>query len=383
MKRSLAMGPDLLRISPRIILHIDMDSFYASVEMRDRPELRGKAVVIGADPKNGRGRGVVATCSYEARAFGIRSAMPISQAFSLCPHAFFLPPDFSLYARVSSEIMAGLRDYAFLFQQVSIDEAFLDLSPLGDFAKARILAGQIKTMIRKKLGLSCSVGVAPTKIVSKIASDYQKPDGLTIVEPGQVPGFLAPLPVRKIPGIGNKSEQELHSVGIKTIGELAAYDVQRLITRFGRGGIALHEIALGFDESEVKERDGMKSVSRETTFEQDTDDLSTVVVVMDALVEDVYRDLSEEELRFRTITVKIRYEGFVTKTRAKTLMHYADSKRTLRSSAQDLLRSLWGGSKIRLIGLRVSALEKNDARQTTLDGSASQNTFSSMGFKKD
>ncbi len=377
------MGPDLLRISPRIILHTDMDSFYASVEMQERPEIRGKPVVIGADPKNGKGRGVVATCSYEARSFGIRSAMPISQAFSQCPQAVFLPPDFHLYAKISSEIMTCLRRYGFLFQQVSIDEAFLDVSPLGSFSEARILAGEIKTSIRTATGLSCSVGVAPTKIVAKIASDFQKPDGLTIVEQGQAASFLAPLPVRKIPGIGKKSEQELNGIGIRSIGDLAAYDVRRLIARFGRGGIALHEIALGIDESEVKERDGMKSVSRETTFEQDTDDLSTLVVVMDALVEDVHSDLSDEELRFRTITVKIRYEGFVTKTRAKTLMHYTDSKRTLRSSAQDLLRGLWGGSRIRLVGLRVSALEKNDARQTTLEGSGSQDTFSSMRFKKD
>jgi DNA polymerase IV (DinB-like DNA polymerase) len=377
------MGPDLQTTSPRIILHIDMDSFYASVEMQVRHEIRGKPVVIGADPKNGKGRGVVATCSYEARSFGIRSAMPISQAFSLCPHAFFLPPDLNLYAKMSSEIMTCLRSYGFLFQQVSIDEAFLDLSPLGSFSAARILAGEIKISIRTAMGLSCSIGVAPTKIVAKIASDFQKPDGLTIVEPEQAASFLAPLPVRKIPGIGKKSEQDLNRIGIRSIGDLAAYDVRRLIARFGRGGNALHEVALGIDESEVKERDGMKSVSRETTFEQDTDDLSTVGNVMDTLVEDMHRDLSDEEIRFRTITVKIRYEGFVTKTRAKTLMHYTDSKRTLRSSAQDLLQGLWGGKRIRLIGLRVSAFEKNDARQTTLDGSGSQDTFSSMRFKKD
>lgn len=377
------MGPDLQRTPPRIILHIDMDSFYASVEMQKRPDIRGKPVVIGADPKNGKGRGVVATCSYEARAFGIRSAMPISKAFFLCPHAVFLPPDLPLYAKKSSEIMTCLRGFGFVFQQVSIDEAFLDMSPLGSFSAARGIAGGIKTSIRTATGLTCSVGVAPTKIVAKIASDFQKPDGLTIVEPGLAASFLAPLPVRKIPGIGKKSEQELNRIGIRSIGDLAAYDVRRLITRFGRNGTSLHEVALGIDESEVKERDGMKSVSRETTFEQDTDDPSALGMMMDALVEDVHRDLVDEELRFRTITVKIRYEGFVTKTRAKTLVHYTDSKHILRNNAQDLLRGLWGGSKIRLIGLRVSALGKNDARQTTLDGSGSQDTFSSMRFKND
>jgi DNA polymerase IV (archaeal DinB-like DNA polymerase) len=352
----------------RIILHIDMDSFYASVEMHERPELRGKPVVIGADPKQGKGRGVVSTCSYEARAFGIRSAMPISQAFVLCPHAVFLPPDFPLYARISSGIMTILRSYGLRFEQVSIDEAFLDLSPLGSFAAAHALAGQIKTVIRTNLGLSCSVGVAPAKIVAKIASDFKKPDGLTLVEPENVAAFLAPMPVRKIPGIGKKSELELHELGIRSIGEIAAYDVQRLIPRFGRGGIWLHDVALGIDESDVEERDKMKSVSRETTFELDTDDPQTLFLTMDTLSEDVHRNLTEEGLRFKTITVKVRYEGFVTKTKAKTLLHFTDNASTLRGSAQALLRSLCGSSRIRLIGLRISSFEKSDAHQTTLSG---------------
>jgi len=354
------------RTSSRIILHIDMDSFYASVEMHKRPEIRGKPVVIGADPKHGKGRGVVSTCSYEARAFGIRSAMPISQAFVLCPHAIFLPPDFPLYARISLDIMTILRSYGLRFEQVSIDEAFLDVSPLGSFAAAHALAGQIKTAIRTNLGLSCSVGVAPAKIVAKIASDFKKPDGLTLVEPENTAAFLAPMPVRKIPGIGKKSELELHELGIRSIGELAAYDVQRLIARFGRGGVWLHDVALGSDESEVKERVEIKSVSKETTFELDTDDPKTLFLTMDALAEDVHRNLTDEGLRFRTITVKVRYEGFVTKTKAKTLLHFTDNASTLRSNAQALLRTLCGSNRIRLIGLRISSFEKSDAGQMTL-----------------
>jgi DNA polymerase IV (DinB-like DNA polymerase) len=373
------MDPDIPQTtSQRMILHLDMDSFYASVEMQARPELRGKPVVIGADPKHGRGRGVVATCSYEARAFGIRSAMPISQAFVLCPHAVFLPPDFPLYARVSGEIMTILRSYGFRFQQVSIDEAFLDLSPLGNFAAAQALAGQIKTTLRTRLGLSCSIGVAPAKLVAKIASDYKKPDGMTLVRPQDVPLFLAPMPVRKIPGIGKKSELELHACGIRTIGDLAAHDLQRLIARFGRGGIALHDAALGIDESAVEERDGMKSVSRETTFDEDTDDPRTLVLTMDALSDDIHRNLADEGLRFKTITVKVRYEGFVTKTKAKTLVHYTDNATILRSGAQALLRSLCGCSRIRLIGLRVSSLEKRDAHQTTLSGTGGRDSYSSV-----
>ena len=352
--------------SSRIILHIDMDSFYASVEMHKCPELRGKAVVIGADPKKGKGRGVVATCSYEARAYGIRSAMPISQAFVLCPQAIFLSPDFPLYTRISSEIMTIIRSFGFRFEQVSIDEAFLDVSPVGSFSAAELLAGQIKTMIRTTLGLSCSVGVAPSKVVAKIASDFKKPDGLTIVQPGKVVAFLSQMPVRRIPGIGKKSELELHELGIRSIGELASYDVQRLVARFGRGGAWLHDVALGIDESEVKERVEMKSVSKETTFEMDTDDPQILFLTMNTLIEEVHRNVIGEELRFKTITVKVRYEGFETKTKAKTLLHFTDRVSLLHNNAQVLFRSLCGSTRIRLIGLRVSSFEKRDATQMTL-----------------
>ena len=352
--------------SSRIILHIDMDSFYASVEMNERPELRGKAVVIGADPKKGKGRGVVATCSYEARAYGIRSAMPISQAFVLCPQAIFLSPDFPLYTRISSEIMTILRSFGFRFEQVSIDEAFLDLSPVGSFSAAELLAGQMKTMIRTTLGLSCSVGAAPSKLVAKIASDFNKPNGLTIVKPEKVAAFLSQMPVRKIPGIGKKSELELHELGIRSIGDLAGYDVQRLGARFGRGGTWLHNVALGIDESEVKERVEIKSVSKETTFEMDTDDPQILFLTMNTLIEEVHRNIIGEEIRFKTITVKVRYEGFETKTKAKTLLHFTDSVSILRNNAHGMLRSLCGSTRIRLIGLRVSSFEKSDATQMTL-----------------
>jgi DNA polymerase IV (DinB-like DNA polymerase) len=365
------MGTELKAVLPvaptsRIILHIDMDSFYASVETHERPELRGKAVVIGADPKEGKGRGVVATCSYEARAYGIRSAMPISQAFVLCPQAIFLPPNFPLYTRISSEIMTILRSFGYRFEQVSIDEAFLDLSPVGSFSAAELLAGQIKTMIRTTMGLSCSVGVAPSKVVAKIASDYNKPDGLTIVESGKVAAFLSQMPARKIPGIGKKSELELHELGIRSIGDLAVYDVQRLVARFGRGGTWFHDVALGIDESEVNERVEMKSISKETTFEMDTDHPQILFLTMNTLIEEVHRNIIGEELRFKTITVKVRYEGFETKTKAKTLLHFTDSVSILRTNAHALLRSLCGSTRIRLIGLRVSSFEKSDANQMTL-----------------
>ena len=361
------MEPDIVQeTSQRIILHLDMDSFYASVEMRERPELRGKPVVIGADPQQGKGRGVVATCSYEARAFGIRSAMPISQAFVLCPHAVFLPPDFPRYVKASADVMAILKAHGFPFEQVSIDEAFLDVSRLGTFSAATDLAVRIRDTILTQLGLTCSIGVAPTKVVAKIASDVHKPDGLTVVEPDNLVSFLAPMPVRKIPGIGKKSEAELFEMGIRTIQDLAACNIQVLIARFGRSAIALQEIAAGIDRSEVKEREGVKSVSRETTFINDTDDEHLIAATMDALAEEVCRNLSDESLHYRTVTVKVRYQGFVTRTKALTLPHYTGDPATVRTCAHSLLRDIFDGRKIRLLGIRLSSFDTCDARQMTL-----------------
>jgi DNA polymerase IV (DinB-like DNA polymerase) len=342
-----------------------MDSFYASVEMRERPEIRGKPVVVGADPRNGKGRGVVCTCSYEARGFGIRSAMPISQAFVLCPHAVFLPPDFPRYVQASADVMAILRSYGYTLQQVSIDEAFLDVSRLGSFTAARELSKEIKQTVRTRLGLNCSIGVGPGKIVAKIASDFKKPDGLTVVEPGDLEGFLAPLPVRKIPGIGKKSEADLFEIGIKTIGDLARYDIQSLIGRYGQGAVSLQALARGIDDREVEERDGMKSVSRERTFESDTSDPELISRTLDTLAREVHRNLVEEHLRFKTLTVKVRYSGFITRTKARTLSHGTDDERVISTCAQSLLRETLDDRKIRLLGLRLSSLEKRDARQTT------------------
>ena len=350
----------------RIILHLDMDSFYASVEMRENPELKGKPVVIGADPKNGSGRGVVSTCSYEARAFGIRSAMPISQAFVLCPHAVFLPPYFPLYAKASAEVMAIVKSHELPFQQVSIDEAFLDVSAVGSFSKATDLASRIRNEIRTQLGLTCSIGIAPTKVVAKIASDVNKPDGLTVVEPENLHSFLAPMPVRKIPGVGRKAEAELFEMGIMTIKDLAEYDIQILITRFGRSAITLKRITAAIDDDPVEERDGVKSVSRETTFSEDTIDEQVIVATIDALAEDVCRNLTDESLRCRTVTVKVRYTGFDTKTKTRTLSHYSDDPTAVRSSAHSLLRDIFDGRKIRLLGIRLSSFEKRDERQMIL-----------------
>lgn len=351
----------------RIILHVDMDSFYASVEVLKRPELAGMPVIIGADPKQGKGRGVVSTCSYKAREYGVRSAMPISRAYILCPHAVFLSPDFPAYTKASERIMAILRGPKFPFEQVSIDEAFLDVTSAGGFGAAEDLARDLKKKIRTGLMLTCSIGIGPSKTVAKIASGFQKPDGLTIVPPERVKSFLGPLPVRKIPGIGKKSEEELQELGIRTIKDLASAGPEVLMARFGKGGIWLHDRALGIDGSGVVERGGPRSVSRETTFDEDTADPDLLAATMNDLVRDVHHNITVEGLRFRTVTAKVRYTGFITKTKARSVSHYTDDIRTIGNFAHALLGDLFSGRKIRLVGLRLSGFEERDAGQMTLE----------------
>lgn len=351
----------------RIIFHLDMDSFYASVEEQKQPELAGKPLVIGADPKQGKGRGVVSTCSYEARKYGIRSAMPISQAYVLCPHAVFLPPDFPAYVQASAAVMAILRSYGFRMEQVSIDEAFLDISPLGDFDTAQAFAEEVRECIHKCLGLSCSVGIAPSRTIAKIASDFQKPGGLTLVPPSSARDFLSPLPVRKIPGVGKKADGMLFELGIRTIGDLAQQDVQVLIGRFGRSAVSLHQLACGIDFSGIPERSGeIKSISRETTFETDTDDKEYLLSVIDELVRSVSESLAMEGLRFRTLTLKIRYSGFITRSRGRSFSHGTDNPAAMKSLAHSLFCEEYRGGTVRLIGIRLSAFEKRDASQATL-----------------
>jgi len=353
-------------LKAQIILHLDMDSFYASVEMQRKPELRNKPVIVGADPKGGRGRGVVCTCSYEARAFGIHSAMPVSHAYILCPHAIFLPPDFDQYARVSEEIMDLLRSTGYRALPVSIDEAFLDISSCKSFAAAAEFGRQIQEVIHNRFGLTCSIGIGPGKMIAKIASDYRKPGGLTTVEPSAARDFLAPLPVKKIPGVGKKAETLLLELGIRTIGDLAATDIQVLLCRFGRGAVHLHELALGNDAGELEEYDGIKSVSRETTFETDTDDPAFLLTSLEDLAAAVHQSLADDHLRCRTVTVKLRYQGFETRTKSRTLPHYTSEPEPIRTSSQALLREMYDGRKVRLIGIRLSSFEKKDACQMTL-----------------
>jgi len=352
----------------RIIFHIDMDHFYTALEEREHVEYKGKPVVVGADPKEGKGRGVVSTSNYEARKTGVRSGMPISRAWKLCPEAIYLPPNFPLYIKVSKEIMEIVRQYADKFEPWGIDEAFLDVSAkVKDYTEAGALAKQLKREIKEKEKLTCSIGVGPNKLIAKIASDYQKPDGLTIVKDDEAEAFLAPLPVRKLLWVGRKTEAKLKKIGINTIGDLARYNPTVLAEAFGVMGTQMHLMSRGIDRSEVEVRTEVKSISHETTFEEDTNDAEAVLKALDALAAEVSKELKAQKLFFKTVTVKVRYANFETHTRSKTLPFITNRLRDLQKMVRELLKAyLKNNRKIRLIGVRVSSFVKGEKQKTLM-----------------
>ncbi len=342
-----------------------MDHFYTAVEERENPALKGNPVVVGADPKEGKGRGVVSTSNYEARASGVRSGMPISQAWRLCPNAVYLQPHFPLYIKVSGEIMAIARRYAGKFEQWGIDETFLDVTDkVKDWVEAEALARQIKQEIKEKEHLTASIGVGPNKLVAKVASDFQKPDGLTVVKEEDAQRFLEPLPVRKLLWVGRKTEPKLKALGINTIGDLASYDPTALSSMFGVMGMQMHLMAKGLDRSEVEERGGVKSVSHETTFEEDTADPTAILQALDELCVDVHKEAAEQKLLFKTVTVKFRYQGFETHTKSKTLPRFTSQLEELKKTARELLLPYLNERKMRLIGVRVSSLQSCEKQKT-------------------
>ena len=316
----------------RRILHCDMDCFYAAVHMRDDPTLAGCPVVVGGDPK---GRGVVAAASYEARQFGIHSAMPAAQAVRLCPDAVFLNPDFPRYRRESAAIFAIYREVTPLVQPLSLDEAYLDVSRhLGAFPSATALAKEIRHRVREERRLTVSVGVAPNKLVAKIASDFRKPDGLTVVRPGEVESFLAPLPVRRLHGVGPSSEQALLELGVHTVAELRALSLDRLLARFGHWGRTLWHYCRGLDDRPVRPHEPRRSLSAERTFRTDLATLAEIDEVIAALAEEVANGLVRRDLAGCTITVKVRYGDFTTLTRSRTLaVPTASARRDRRGGA--------------------------------------------------
>ncbi len=355
-------------------MHVDLDAFYASVEKARNPELIGKPVVIGADPKGGKGRGVVATSSYEARKFGLKSGMPISRAYKLCPDAVYLKPDLVYYNNLSSEIMDLFRKFSPKLEQASVDEAYLDVSDrVSNYNGIESYVKNIKNALKENFDLTCSVGAAVNKSIAKIASDTNKPEGITIVKPENSKQFLAPLSVGNISGVGAKTKEVLEEMGIKTIGELAKTNGKKLVKFFGKNGVWLWGIANALERAEVEEVLERKSISHEFTFQQDTNDENLVRRTVDDLIEKVHNRLVNDNLICKTVGIKIRYENFATFMREKSTGDYTDSKNAISSMVYSLFKEFKEGKKVRLLGVRLSNLKPVEDKQQSL--SAWQNSI--------
>jgi nucleotidyltransferase/DNA polymerase involved in DNA repair len=347
-----------------------MDAFFAAIEQRDNPDLRGRPVVVGADPRGGTGRGVVSTCSYEAREFGIRSAMPISQAWGRCPEAAYLPVDGEKYQRESRHVRELLEEFTPQIQFASIDEAYLDVTgSLRLFGGKRALAEALQRRVAEATGLTCSLGVAPSRLVAKIASDLEKPCGLVIVQPGEVEAFLAPLAIRRLPGVGPRMQEELGRRGIRTFGDLQACTRDELGSWFGAGAEDLWRRARGLDDSPVSEGEGAKSVGHEHTFAEDTGDWVAIGTQLLHLCEKTARRLRKAGLKGRTVTTKVRFSDFTTVTRQRTLNAPVDDATSVhRAALANLEAAETGERQLRLIGVQVSGFDEAgpSARQARL-----------------
>jgi DNA polymerase-4 len=346
-----------------------MDAFFAAVEQRDRPELRGKPVIVGADPKGGRGRGVVSTASYEARRFGVGSALPISEAWRRCPHGVYLRPDMEKYARESERIMDVFHRFTDLVEPVSIDEAFLDVTGSARaMGTGEEIGRKLKAGIREETGLTASVGVATSKLVAKIASDMQKPDGLVVVPSGRAAAFLGPLPVRRLWGVGPKMEETLAKLGVVTIGDLAALEPGRLERRLGTHGHDLQRLARGEDDREVSpEAAEARSLGQEHTYDRDTGDAARLRATLLALADGVAGRLRAHGLRARTVTLKYRDEDFQTTTHARTLPEATDASNTLFWVASELFAEVHHGKKVRLLGVYASHFREEKPQLALFD----------------
>lgn len=338
----------------RVIAHIDMDAFYASVERLDNPELEGKPVIVGGSSK----RGVVSAASYEARKFGVHSAMPIFQARRLCPGGIFLPVRMRRYVEVSRVVMKCLGGFSPLVEQVSVDEAYIDLTGTeGLFGHPVDAARSIKRCIHETTSLTCSIGLSTSKLLAKIASDMDKPDGLTVIPPGEVMSFLDSLAIGKVPGIGKKSEEELTKLGVARIGDLRRFEREFLVERFGKFGERLLRIASGGVDSPVVPYTAPKSISGEVTLEEDTRDFSKIKGILLAQSDRVARRLRKQGFRGRTVTLKLKTGDFKTLTRSSTLespVHLAD---VIYREAVKLLEAEGLKKKVRLVGVGVGKLE--------------------------
>lgn len=349
-----------------MILHCDMDAFYASVEERDRPELVGKPVIVGGAPEK---RGVVSAANYVARRYGVHSAMPSATARRLCPNGVYLPPRIGYYAEVSRQIREVFERFTPLVEPLSLDEAFLDVTGSEQlFGSAAAIGLKIKEAVRKETGLVVSVGVAPNKFLAKIASDFKKPDGFFVVEAGRVQEFLDPLPVERLWGVGKQSSKVFERLGIRTIGQLRQWPVDTLRGRFGSHGEHLWQLAHGIDDDPVVAEREAKSVSHETTFEQDIDDLEVLRAWLIDLTEQVAWRLRRHGLKGRTVHLKVRFADFSLITRSQTLPSPTDITDELWRTADELLCCRLPSSHlpVRLIGMGVSGFGSTGMTQGLL-----------------
>lgn len=352
----------------RVVFHVDMDAFYVSVERRENPDLNGKPVIVGADPKSGTGRGVVMACSYEAREMGIRSGMPIGMAWRKVPTAVYLRPNYELYGAVSESVINVLRSYADILEHVSIDEAFLDVtSKVHGFDDASGYAARVKAAVREREGLACTIGVGPNKSIAKIASDLAKPDGVKVVRPEEVAAFLDPLPVTKISGVGTKTAELLERVGVRTIGELARFPGAELKKILGKNSVWLWGIARGMEQLPVEERPDPKSISVERTFDRDVSEWTTVQETLRDVAHNVFLRARAQGATFRTIGIKIRFEGFQTHLRERTLASHVLDEEVLVNVTQELAQEFADRKRrVRLLGVRVTHLQRPKTKQPQL-----------------
>jgi DNA polymerase IV (DinB-like DNA polymerase) len=357
--------------------HLDMDAFFAAVEDRDHPEWRGLPLVVGADPEGGRGRGVVSTANYPARRYGIHSAMPISKAWELAeaarrrhePATIFVTPNFPRYSESSRRIMALIRSYVPLVQVVGIDEAYMDLGFCGSFEAARELGQKIKAEIKAREGLTASVGIGPNKLVAKIASDHEKPDGLTVVTAAAAEDFLAPLPIRVIPGVGPKTEQFLARHGVRKAGDLKRFAPGELESLLGKWGLALYDKVRGLGSAELGTSRAPKSIGEQETYHRDTMDLTFLFERLWAMCRGVHGTLKEEGFAaFRTVVVTVRFGDFETHTRSRTQASPVNSLTALKVLAMRLFMPFLDRREnpqrklIRLVGVRLEKLAVQDTQ---------------------
>ena len=346
-----------------------MDAFYASIEQFDHPEYKGRPVIVGADPKAGKGRGVVAACSYEARKFGIRSALPISRAWKLCPQGVYVRPRMNRYVEVSQQVMDVFRRYTDLVEPLSIDEAFLDITgSVALLGPADEIARSIKKAIREATGMTASVGLAPNKFLAKIASDLKKPDGLVVLQEDDVDQFLRDLPISRLWGVGPKTEVRLHELGFRTIGQLASASRESLVRTLGSLGEHLYQLSHGKDDRQVVPDWERKSVGTETTFDEDTDDPDLLLRTILELSDHVAERLRKDEYRARKVTLKLRYSNFSTHTKQHSLDRLIQTGDEIAAVARQLFSQFPLNRKIRLIGVSAGDLHRGreDPEQLTL-----------------